>query len=159
MFDKKIMREFNDGTKRINIDYKNIREYEEPFIMTLQVKGKRKLDVWEVRNGKQADDIRKEYRKMNRETSYVDFYKTVEDLISEQNADDLQFNPRIRRKKEINETKNNDSTETTIDLGQLYKILEPTLGTHENIEQYVKDLIKENLEKVVGDFLQKIKDL
>lgn len=159
MFDKRIMREFNDGTKRISIDYKNIREYEEPFIMTLEVKGKRKLDVWGVRNGRQADDIRKEYKKMGRETSYVDFYKTVEDLISEQNTDYLQFNPRIRgkRNKEF-ENAESEKEDTRIDLGQLYGILKSSLKTHEDIEEYVKSVIKEKLEQILSEFLQNIKN-
>lgn len=157
MFEKKIMQEFNDGTKRINIDYKNIREYEEPFIMTLEVKGKRKLDVWRVRNGRHADDIRKEYKKMGRETSYVDFYKTVEDLISEQNTDGLQFNPRIRGKRNKG-AENAEIIDTRIDLGQLYEILQSSLKTHENIEEYVKEIVKEKLTEVLSEFLKNIKN-
>lgn len=91
-----IMKEFIDGTKRIKIDYKNIQEYEEPFVMTLEVDGKRKLDVWKVKNGQEAYNIRKRYRKINRRTSYKDFYKNIKDLVDEKGKDDLQFKPRIR---------------------------------------------------------------
>ena len=98
IFDFGIKKDFNDGTKRINIDYNRIREYNKPFVMTLKVKGKNKLDVHEVANGKQAEEIRDRYKEANRFTSYVNFYHNIEDLKSENNEKDLQFKPRIRGK-------------------------------------------------------------
>lgn len=155
--EKGIMREFNDGTKRINIDYKSIREYDEPFVMTLKVNGKRKLDVWEVENGEEADRIREQYKKINRKTSYADFYKTIEDLIEEKNEDDLQFNPRIRGKNKRNlDTEENKST---IDLGrELYDFLLDSFHTRENVEAYARQTIKERLEEAINNILDKIKN-
>lgn len=153
--EKEIMREFNDGTKRINIDYKSIREYDEPFVMTLKVNGKRKLDVWEVENGEEADRIREQYKKINRKTSYADFYKTIEDLIEEKNEDDLQFNPRIRGKNKRN--LDTEENKTTIDLGELYNFLLDTFHTRENVQEYVKQVVKEKLEQSINDILDKIK--
>ncbi len=95
-----IMKEFIDGTKRIKIDYKNIQEYDKPFVMTLEVDGKRKLDVWKVRNGQEAYNIRKRYKRISRHTSYKDFYKTIKDLVDEKGKDNLQFKPRIRGKNQ-----------------------------------------------------------
>lgn len=88
-------KDFTDGTKRINIDYKRIEEYKTPFVMTLEVEGKNKLDVWKVLNGKKAKEIRERYKELNRRTSYVDFYKTIDDLISEKGKEGFEFNPRI----------------------------------------------------------------
>ncbi len=91
----RIGKNFVDGTKRINIDYKRIEEYNTPFVMTLEVEGKNKLDVWKVLNGKKAKEIRERYKELNRRTSYVDFYKTIDDLVSEKGKEGFEFNPRI----------------------------------------------------------------
>lgn len=103
---KNIMEEFIDGTKRIKIDYKKIEDYDYPFVMTLKVKGKNKLDVWSVNDGREANKIREEYKKNNRHTSYKDFYKNIEDLIEEQGEVNLQFKPRIRGKNKKKKNKN-----------------------------------------------------
>ena len=95
-----IGKDFTDGTKRINIDYKRIEEYKTPFVMTLEVEGKNKLDVWKVLNGKKAKEIRERYKRFNRKTSYVDFYKTMSDLVSERGKVGLEFHPRICKRKE-----------------------------------------------------------
>ena len=95
-----IGKNFTDGTKRINIDYKRIEEYKTPFVMTLEVEGKNKLDVWQVINGKKAKEIRERYKKLNRRTSYVDFYKTKTDLVNERGKVGLEFHPRICKRRE-----------------------------------------------------------
>ena len=98
---EEIMKEFINGSKKINIDYKHIEDYNQEFVMILKVNGKDKEEVWKVKNGKEAKNIRDKYKKIGRSTSYVAFYKNVEDLKSEQNEDLLQFRPRIRGKNEI----------------------------------------------------------
>ncbi len=98
IFDLGIKKNFNDGSKRINIDYNRIREYDKPFVMLLKVKGKDKLDVYEVANGNEAEKIRDRYKQENRYTSYVSFYQDIEDLKKENDESKLQFKPRIRGK-------------------------------------------------------------
>ena len=51
------------NSRRIRIDYKDIMNYQQPFCMILKVNKfqgtKTKYDVWEVRNGAEAEDILK----------------------------------------------------------------------------------------------------
>jgi hypothetical protein len=154
---EEIMKEYYDGTKRINIDYKNIKEYNEPFVMTLKVKGKNKYDVWQVSNGREAETIRERYKRIGRRTSYGDFYRNIKDLLEEKQSNELQLKPRIRGNNKNNIEEQKDDTK--IDLGELYHLLGSSLKTHSDIEEYVRNLVKEDLEEMVGNLLDKIKSL
>lgn len=147
---EEIMKEFINGSKKINIDYKHIEDYNQEFAMILKVNGKDKDEVWKVKNGKEAKIIRDKYKKIGRSTSYVAFYKNVEDLKSEQNEDLLQFRPRIRGKNEIKYEQIQNSVENE----------EPILKINVKNEQiayvlnFVAELNGETLEELVTQILE-----
>lgn len=146
---------FTDGTKRINIDYKNIENYNEPFVMTLKVKGKRKLDVWEVANGKEAIEIRQQYKQKGRHTSYKDFYNNIDDLIAEQGEVNFEFHPRIRGKNK----KTKEEVELTIDGDKLAEnnylipkeLLDITGLSYEELKILLKKIAMDRLEKIINE--------
>lgn len=148
---------FTDGTKRINIDYKNITEYKEPFAMILQVKGKKKeLEAWECSNGKEANDIRERYKEVGYHTSYVSFYKNMDDLKEENNNSKVAFGKhRIRGKK----AESNDSKELEMDGNKLAQenylipkeLLDCTGLTYEELKFLLKKIVIQRLEKIINE--------
>ena len=79
-------------------------------------------------------------------------YFTIRHLHKE----NLQFNPRIRGKNKQNK-QDIEENKTTVDLGELYNFLLDSFHTRENVQEYVKQVVKEKLEQSINDILNKIK--
>lgn len=172
-----VKKDFIDGSKRINIDYKRIEEYNEPFVMILEVEGKedhgkKAYDVWNVKNGRKAEKIREEYRKKGRYTSYVAFYKNIDDLIDENNDKNLSLNPRIRgknKKKKSNKRESNLFTQEAIDdviidkniYTQIPKALLDELGIYgiNDLVIFLKNIALEIAENKYKESIKRIEEM
>lgn len=106
------------NSRRIRIDYKDIMNYQQPFCMILKVnkfQGKKtKYDVWEVRNGVEAEEIRKKYKEAGRSTSYWAFYNNLNELLKENDSNKLSLNPRIRGKNKKEKNKLQEMTSMSV---------------------------------------------
>ena len=106
------------NSRRIRIDYKDIMNYQQPFCMILKVNKfqgtKNKYDVWEVRNGAEAEEIRKKYKEAGRNTSYWAFYNNLNELLKENDSNKLSLNPRIRGKNKKTKNKLQEMTSMSV---------------------------------------------
>lgn len=106
------------NSRRIRIDYKDIMNYQQPFCMILKVNKfqgtKTKYDVWEVRNGVEAEEIRKKYKEAGRSTSYWAFYNNLNELLKENDSNKLSLNPRIRGKNKKEKNKLQEMTSMSV---------------------------------------------
>ena len=106
------------NSRRIRIDYKDIMNYQQPFCMILKVNKfqgtKNKYDVWEVRNGAEAEEIRKKYKEAGRNTSYWAFYNNLNELLKENDSNKLSLNPRIRGKNKKEKNKSQEITSMSV---------------------------------------------
>ena len=80
----------------IYIDYDKIGEYNKPFTMVLKVSGKKNYELWNVNNGLEALEIRKQYQELGRGTTYIGFYEN--ELYAKEIYHNLNTKPRIRGK-------------------------------------------------------------
>lgn len=80
----------------IYIDYDKIGEYNKPFSMVLKVQNKKNYELWNVKNGMEALDIRKQYQELGRNTTYIGFYEN--ELYAKDIYHNLNTKPRIRGK-------------------------------------------------------------
>lgn len=156
------MKLFEKERKRIIIDYKKIEEYDKPFVFILKVLGKNqnnrkylKNEVWSVNNGREAESIRHKYKTIaNKNTSYVAFYNSMDDLLSENKVKDLNMKPRIRGKNQKTKEKEEQlklDLESKISLNQeVYTFLKIKYKTNEEIENYINELIKQDMLQKMG---------
>lgn len=156
------MKLFEKESKRIIIDYKKIGEYDKPFVFILKVLGKNKNnkqylknEVWQVNNGYEAEMIRRKYKTIaNKNTSYVAFYENMDDLLKEYKAKELNLKPRIRGKNQKTIEKEKQiqlDLESTISLNQnVYALLKIKYKTKEEIENYISELIKQDMLNKMG---------
>lgn len=147
---------FTDGTKRINIDYKNITEYKEPFAMILKVSGKPKLEAWECSNGKVANGIRERYKEVGKHSSYVSFYNNMDDLKEENDEKKVSFGKhRIRGKNKGTDTEDVleiDGNKISQDNYLIPKeLLDCTGLTYEELKHLLKKIAIQRLEKIINE--------